>query len=148
MFRRKSAPPQPRSSSSSSGGGGTTGIVGNGLGSKIGRTRSTPTALLRRQKIKGVMKFVTADDSLHSTYGSNHRGGDDVDPTSPEENSSDSSNNTLKRRISFKHIEIREYNRTIGDNPSCSSGPPVTYAHFLLALWMDCMVSFDLRQDK
>merc|ERR1712238_290848 len=26
--------------------------------------------------------------------------------------------------VSFKAVEIREYDRAIGDNPSCSSGPP------------------------
>ena len=31
-----------------------------------------------------------------------------------------------KERIKFKNIEIREYARTIGDNPSCSSGPPIS----------------------
>jgi hypothetical protein len=29
--------------------------------------------------------------------------------------------------VLFNAIEIREYARTVGDNPSCSSGPPVTY---------------------
>jgi len=27
--------------------------------------------------------------------------------------------------VSFKAVEIREYDRAIGDNPSCSSGPPI-----------------------
>ena len=31
-----------------------------------------------------------------------------------------------KRTVSFHKIEIREYERTLGDNPSVSSGPPVT----------------------
>ena len=30
-------------------------------------------------------------------------------------------------RVSFTTIEIREYARTLGDNPSCTSGPPVSY---------------------
>ena len=28
--------------------------------------------------------------------------------------------------VSFKAVEIREYDRAIGDNPSCSSGPPIS----------------------
>lgn len=28
--------------------------------------------------------------------------------------------------VSFKSVEIREYDRTIGDNPSCMSGPPIS----------------------
>jgi hypothetical protein len=30
------------------------------------------------------------------------------------------------RSIEFHHVEIREYARTVGDNPSCSSGAPIT----------------------
>jgi hypothetical protein len=32
-----------------------------------------------------------------------------------------------KRRVSvqFSNVEIREYERVVGDNPSCSSGPPI-----------------------
>ena len=33
---------------------------------------------------------------------------------------------SMKRNVSFHKIEIREYQRTLGDNPSVSSGPPVT----------------------
>ena len=31
-----------------------------------------------------------------------------------------------KSGIKFHIIEIREYERTVGDNPSCSSGPPIS----------------------
>ena len=30
-----------------------------------------------------------------------------------------------ERRITLASVQIREYARTVGDNPSCSSGPPV-----------------------
>ena len=33
---------------------------------------------------------------------------------------------SMKRTVSFHKIEIREYERTLGDNPSVSAGPPVT----------------------
>ena len=33
---------------------------------------------------------------------------------------------TLTRKVSFGHIHIREFNTELGDNPSCSSGPPLT----------------------
>ena len=33
--------------------------------------------------------------------------------------------NGMKRRISFDHVEIREYNRILCDNPATTVGPPV-----------------------
>jgi hypothetical protein len=60
------------------------------------------------QTIKGVMKITTLDESLHSTYGS------------------ESGNE--RERIRFKNIEIREYARTVGDNPSVSSGTCYEYS--------------------
>lgn len=32
----------------------------------------------------------------------------------------------MKRNVSFSNVEFREYNVTLGDNPCCSSGPPVS----------------------
>lgn len=71
---------------------------------KLRRCVSLPTSLYQRS----IMKRRTLDESLHSTYGS-------------EDGSS-------KRHLSlqFDKINIREYSRTVGDNPSCSSGPPVS----------------------
>lgn len=31
-----------------------------------------------------------------------------------------------KKSVSFKNLEIREYRRVLGDNPSCSAGPPMS----------------------
>jgi hypothetical protein len=36
-----------------------------------------------------------------------------------------SSNNTLKRNVSFGSMKIREFNIAISDNPCCSYGPPI-----------------------
>lgn len=33
---------------------------------------------------------------------------------------------SMKRNVSFHKIEIREYERTLGDHPSVSSGPPIS----------------------
>ena len=58
---------------------------------------------------KTIMRYKTLDESLGSSYRKDsveRKKGDD-------------------RRITIASVEIREYGRTIGDNPSCSSGPPI-----------------------
>mmetsp|Transcript_9986 Transcript_9986/g.12595 ORF Transcript_9986/g.12595 Transcript_9986/m.12595 type:complete len:275 (-) Transcript_9986:34-858(-) len=40
-----------------------------------------------------------------------------------------SSRRSIRRegsQVSFKKVEVREYDRTLGDNPSCLSGPPIS----------------------
>jgi len=66
------------------------------------RSFSCPGFLQRR---KGIMKWQTADESLHKKYKETRKNKDNS--------------------IQFEAIEIREYARTVGDNPSCSSGPPI-----------------------
>lgn len=78
---------------------------------KIGRSKSASDSQNPRtqwKSIKGIMKFATLDESLHSRYGS--------------ESGSDDGTKKKKIRIQFENIEIREYDRTVGDNPSVSSG--------------------------
>ncbi|KAL7579500.1 hypothetical protein ACA910_007877 [Epithemia clementina (nom. ined.)] len=62
---------------------------------------------------RGLLKYLSADDSLHSIYGSDSK------------NISNDKKHKEKLNVTFTTIEIREYARTIGDNPSCTSGPPV-----------------------
>jgi hypothetical protein len=31
----------------------------------------------------------------------------------------------IQKNVTFQHVYIREYERTVGDNPSCSSGAPL-----------------------
>jgi hypothetical protein len=38
----------------------------------------------------------------------------------------DDDTTNLNSTIEFHNVEIREYARTVGDNPSCSSGAPIT----------------------
>ena len=66
--------------------------------------------LNRDASIKGIMKFSTHRESLDTNYSESENG----------ETSSSS------KGIQFHQIEIREYERTLGDNPSCSSGPPMS----------------------
>jgi hypothetical protein len=61
-------------------------------------------------KVTPIMKCKTLDESLHSTYGSQSESG---------------SGHGDRGNIKFDKILIREYARTVGDNPSCSCGPPV-----------------------
>lgn len=79
---------------------------------KLPRSTSLP-ASLHGYRIKGIMKFCTVDDSLHSKYGESKDG-------------SEGSRGGERGRIQFKDLLIREYARTVGDNPSCSSGPPIS----------------------
>lgn len=72
--------------------------------SKMRRCVSMPTTMF---DVKSILKFRTVDESLHSSYGS--EGG------------------SSRGSITFSQVQIREYARTVGDNPSCSSGPPVRY---------------------
>ncbi|CAB9504362.1 expressed unknown protein [Seminavis robusta] len=75
------------------------------------RGKSMDSALMSGWRhIKGIMKITTLDESLHSKYGS----------------ADSKATGNRPEHITFKNIEIREYNRTVGDNPSVSSGPPVT----------------------
>ena len=78
-------------------------------GNKPRRCMSLPSYLNH----KSIMKRRTLDESLHSAYGS--------------EDGMISGRSGSKKTISlqFDKIYIREYSRTVGDNPSCSSGPPV-----------------------
>jgi hypothetical protein len=57
------------------------------------------------------MKYVTEDESIHSKYGGETKEGTETVDT---------------KQVVLKDIQIREYARTIGDNPSCSSGPPIS----------------------
>lgn len=89
------------------------------------------------QPIKGVMKITTLDESLHSKYGSSSKAG---------------GTEGKRERIKFKNIEIREYNRTVGDNPSVSSGKLFVACDFPVVslvspphLWLPCKCMQVLR---
>lgn len=50
--------------------------------------------------------------------------------------SSSSNKNKLRRNsVSFHLVDVREYDRTVGDNPSCRSGPPVSTHCYIKERW-------------
>ena len=50
--------------------------------------------------------------------------------------SSSNKNNKLRRNsVSFHSVDVREYDRTVGDNPSCRSGPPVSTFCYIKKRW-------------
>ena len=67
----------------------------------------------RQQRTGSILKTKTLTDSL-APRGSG-----------PEEGEGPQRRRTAS--ITFDRIEIREYARTIGDNPSCTAGPPIRY---------------------
>ena len=79
-------------------------IPGKGSkGSSCRRAQSLPPLAFGGRRT--IMRYKTLDESLSSTYS--------VERKEDE------------RRITLASVEIREYARTVGDNPSCSSGPPI-----------------------
>ena len=77
-------------------------------------------------KLRSIMRVASLDESLHNFDISRSRGGRvnssvEVLPTLKE---------TDSRNVIFDAIRIREYERSLGDNPSCSTGPPIRYVAF------------------
>lgn len=64
------------------------------------------------QRIPSIMKVSSHDESLHSTFGKENR------DKKPDE--------ATDKSVKFDKIEIRTYERALGDNPSCSGGPPLS----------------------
>jgi hypothetical protein len=64
---------------------------------------------------------------------------------SSESRNSDSSTR-MRRNVSFHAVDVREYDRTVGDHPGCRSGPPVStpysfYSFGFCLLYSDFLVS-------
>ena len=85
------------------------------------RSTSCPTVM----KLRSSMRVPSLDESLHNFDISRLRGSIDslveALPTLKE---------THPRNVIFDEIRIREYEQSLGDNPSCSSGPPIWYVAF------------------
>jgi hypothetical protein len=60
----------------------------------------------------------STDSSITST--------DSLDDSTGSADSNEVKTKSNKPRVKFGDIEIRRYNRTLGDNPACQDGPPIT----------------------
>jgi len=49
-----------------------------------------------------------------------------IDSSSSRHSGSCSSNKMRRNSVSFHSVDVREYDRTVGDHPSCRSGPPLS----------------------
>eukprot|EP00521_Asterionellopsis_glacialis_P016431 CAMPEP_0195306028 /NCGR_PEP_ID=MMETSP0707-20130614/36991_1 /TAXON_ID=33640 /ORGANISM="Asterionellopsis glacialis, Strain CCMP134" /LENGTH=838 /DNA_ID=CAMNT_0040370237 /DNA_START=142 /DNA_END=2658 /DNA_ORIENTATION=- len=97
------------------------------------RAQSLPVQLLPATTVSSA-KLLPRKSSL-KRISSYHEGGKIVNShtqlgNSGEHSSSSSSSSvdsqSMKRNVSFSSLKIREYNVALGDNPSCSFGPPIT----------------------
>jgi len=75
--------------------------------------------MLRRRRDKLAENY--RQQSNRSPEGSSSNEGDRAPMTSIQEKQNDS-----KQGVLFSLVEIREYPRILGDNPSCRSGPPIS----------------------
>jgi hypothetical protein len=105
----------------------TCGAQKSTAGSKL-RSKSVPliNAKSKSRGVKGIMKYVTDDDSMHAKYGKGGASTDEIKEAGEATSDETNSDSNDCRRVVLKDICIREYARTIGDNPSCSSGPPIS----------------------
>jgi hypothetical protein len=64
--------------------------------------------------------------------------------------SNSNKNNKLRRNsVSFHSVDVREYDRTVGDNPSCRSGPPVsTFCYISKSAGVMCVCLLCLSSEK
>lgn len=94
----------------------------SGGGTIIVRSQSLPslrgcTSYGRFVKIKGILKSVSVPGAIETKKSDIQNSNDDSD---------DSVSDHIASNVTFANIMIREYARTVGDNPSCSSGPPIS----------------------
>mmetsp|Transcript_25549 Transcript_25549/g.38138 ORF Transcript_25549/g.38138 Transcript_25549/m.38138 type:complete len:175 (-) Transcript_25549:452-976(-) len=63
------------------------------------------------------------------------------------DDSKDRTENSAEKRVSFGDINLHEHDFCLGDNPSCSSGPPMTIkwqSHSTMSLSVD---EFEMRKE-
>lgn len=69
----------------------------------------------------------SADDSTGhlSADSTQQRTSDSVDHLASAASEGSSTHRSMDKNVRFSDIYIRDYERSVGDNPSCSSGPPI-----------------------
>jgi hypothetical protein len=96
--------------------------------------------------------YESSDRSVHthsSNMSSNSRRTNSGKSTVNGNNSNSQHTRKSVRRIhhhvGFNTVEVREYARTVGDNPSVSAGPPISYVPYIstlsLVLWLQLFLS-------
>jgi hypothetical protein len=129
-------------------------VVSNGSGSKHTYAHQP----------KSIMRFTTLAESLQSVFGQHASLHDSLDggtfcdgnsshgwlssERSIDTHTTGSSSKVFRHRlhrvhhhVGFGTVQVQEYVRILGDNPSCSSGPPISYvsqAKMLLAFSNQC----------
>lgn len=78
------------------------------------------------KRMNGIMRVKTLRDSLSSSYS---RSSSTI-TSSTDLSEINSLQQVPPRSVQFGEIQIREYSITIGDNPSCSNGAPISLDWF------------------
>ena len=96
-------------------------------------TTTTATATFPTFKKRSSLKKVSSYGNIYKSSINSGQSPSTPTPTPPSASSHNSfsfpsslsSSPQLKRNVSFGNMQIRQYNVTISDNPSCSHGPPI-----------------------
>ena len=97
---------------------------------KADRTISLDSSTIMRKPFRSSMKRTPSFQKSSSSGSFNNfiyeKGSRNDSFKDTESETSQTSKNALKRKVSFSSLKIREYNVALGDNPSCSHGPPIS----------------------
>jgi hypothetical protein len=89
-------------------------------------TGAASGASSRRIKLKSILKS-NNDNGGNRTSGAAAAGCDASVQSGGTGRTSTNNRRRVHHHVGFGTVEVREYARTVGDNPSVSSGPPISY---------------------
>lgn len=78
-----------------------------------------------------------------SSGDASHRSGENEAIKDPQHSPYFLGVSTEPKAVRFGTIGIREHERTVGDNPSCSTGPPIGYVFVLIWVFSSCYFHTD-----